>query len=113
MEKLKKENSKKIEIKIEGDKCIVSYPSSKKVSLNEVPTFPQLDNDFKSTIDLNLSLSSNSEEDFISNLKEIKRKNKDYDSNSKKKLEITNKSIFNSESNLKFSSDRKKKVNKR
>ena len=104
MEKLKNENSKKIEIKIEGDKCIVSYPSSKKVSLNEVPTFPQLDNDFKSTIDLNLSLSSNSEEDFIVNLKEIKKNNKDYnkeyESNSKKKLEITNKKIASSKISL-------------
>ena len=116
MEKLKNENSKKIEIKIEGDNCIVSYPSSKIPSVNEVPTFPQFDNEFKSTIDLNLSLSSNSEEDFILNLKEIKKNNKDYnkeyESNSKKKLEITNKSIFYSDSNLKFSpSEKKKKIN--
>ena len=41
----------------------------------------KLENELKSTIDLNLSLSSNSDEDFISNLKEIKRKNKEYDSN--------------------------------
>ena len=104
MEKLKNENLKKIEIKIVGDNCIVSYPSSKLPSLNEAPTFPQVDNDLRATVDLNLSLSSNSEEDFISNLKEIKKKKKDNESNSKKKLEITNKSIFYSESNLKMSS---------
>ena len=113
MEKLKNENSKKIEIKIIGDNCIVSYPSSKNPSKKEVPTFPQLENEFKSTIDLNLSLSSNSEEDFISNLKEIKRRNKDNESNSKMKLEITNKSIFYSESNFKLSSsDRNIEINK-
>ena len=77
MEKLKNENLKKIEIKIVGDNCIVSYPSSKLPSLNEAPTFPQVDNDLRATVDLNLSLSSNSEEDFISNLKEIKKKKKD------------------------------------
>ena len=114
MEKLKNENLKKIEIKIEGDNCIISYPSSKVHSMNEAPSFPQLENELKSTIDLNLSLSSNSDEDFISNLKEIKRKNKEYESNSKKKLEITNKSIFNSESNIKISSsDRNMKINKK
>ena len=113
MEKLKNENSKKIEIKIIGDNCIISYPSSKNPSKKEVPTFPQLENEFKSTIDLNLSLSSNSEEEFISNLKEIKRKNKDNESNSKMKLEITNKSIFYSESNFKLSSsDRNIEINK-
>ena len=113
MEKLKNENSKKIEIKIIGDNCIVSYPSSKNPSKKEVPTFPQLENEFKSTVDLNLSLSSNSEEDFISNLKEIKRRNKDNESNSKMKLEITNKSIFYSESNFKLSSsDRNIEINK-
>ena len=113
MEKLKNENSKKIEIKIIGNNCIVSYPSSKNPSKKEVPTFPQLENEFKSTIDLNLSLSSNSEEDFISKIKEIKRKNKDNESNSKMKLEITNKSIFYSESNLKLSSsDRNIEINK-
>ena len=112
MEKLKNENLKKIEIKIVGDNCIVSYPSSKLPSLNEVPSFPKIDNDLRATIDLNLSLSSNSEEDFISNLKEIKKKKKDNESNSKKKLEITNKSIFYSESNLKLSSsDRNIKKN--
>ena len=84
MEKLKNENLKKIEIKIEGDNCIISYPNSKINTINEVPTFPQLDNELKGTVDLNLSLSSNSE-DFISNLKDIKIKNNDYyDSNSKK-----------------------------
>lgn len=116
MEKLKNENLKKIEIKIQGDNCIISYPSSKKPSKKDVSTFPPLDNDNKSFIDLNLSISSNSEEDFISNLKEIRRKNKDNESNSKQKLEITNKSIFYSESNIKFSpSDAKnikdKKIN--
>ena len=104
MEKLKNENSKKIEIKIIGDNCIVSYPSSKNPSKKEVPTFPQLENEFKSTIDLNLSLSSNSEEDFISNLKGIKRNNIENESNSKMKLEITNKSIFYSDTNFKLSS---------
>lgn len=104
MEKLKNENLKKIEIKIIGDNCIVSYPSAKISKANEIPAFPQLDNELKSTIDLNLSLSSNSEEEYISNIKEIKRKKNDYESNSKKKLEITNKSIFYSESNLKISS---------
>ena len=114
MERLKNENLKKIEIKIEGDNCIISYPSSKVHSINEAPSFPQLDNELKSTIDLNLSLSSNSDEDFISNLKDIKRKNKDCESNSKKKLEITNKSIFYSESNLKISSsNRNIKINKK
>ena len=112
MEKLKNENLKKIEIKIEGDNCIISYPSSKINSMNEVPTFPQLDNELKGTVDLNLSLSSNSD-DFISDLREYKRKNKDNDSNSKKKLEITNKSIFYSESNIKSSSDRNIKLNKK
>ena len=112
MEKLKNENLKKIEIKIEGDNCIISYPTSKINSMNEVPTFPQLDNELKGTVDLNLSLSSNSD-DFISDLREFKRKNKDNDSNSKKKLEITNKSIFYSESNLKSSSDRNIKINKK
>ena len=113
MEKLKNENSKKIEIKIIGDNCIVSFPSSKNPSKKDVPTFPLLENEFKSTIDLNLSLSSNSEDDFISNLKEIKKKNKELESNSKKKLEITNKSIFYSESNIKLSSsDRDKNIDK-
>ena len=113
MEKLKNENLKKIEIKIEGDNCIISYPSSKINSINEAPTFPQLDNELKGTVDLNLSLSSNSE-DFISNLKEIKKNNKDYyDSNSKKKLEITNKSIFYSESNIKSTTERNKKLSKK
>ena len=113
MEKLKNENLKKIEIKIEGDNCIISYPSSKINSINEVSTHPLLDNELKGTVDLNLSLSSNSD-DFISNLKEIKRKNKDYESNSKKKLEITNKSIFYSESNIKLStSDRNIRINKK
>ena len=104
MEKLKNENLKKVEIKILGDNCIISYPSAKLPSLNEVPTFPQIDNELRATVDLNLSLSSNSEEDFIFNLKEIKKKKKDNESNSKKKLEITNKSIFYSESNLKMTS---------
>ena len=75
MEKLKNENLKKIEIKIEGDNCIISYPSSKINSMNEVPTFPQLDNELKGTVDLNLSLSSNSD-DFISDLREFKGKTK-------------------------------------
>ena len=113
MEKLKNENLKKIEIKIEGDNCIISYPNSKINTINEVPTFPQLDNELKGTVDLNLSLSSNSE-DFISNLKDIKIKNNDYyDSNSKKKLEITNKSIFYSESNIKSTSERNIAINKK
>ena len=104
MEKLKNENLKEIEIKLEGNNCIISYPSSKISLVNEVTTFPQLDKELKGNIDLNLSVSSTSE-DFITNLKKIKNINdKENDSNSKKKLEITNKSIFYSESFLKKSS---------
>ena len=104
MEKLKSENLKEIEIKLEGNNCIISYPSSKISLVNEVTTFPQLDKELKGNIDLNLSVSSTSE-DFITNLKKIKNINeKENDSNSKKKLEITNKSIFCSESFLKKSS---------
>ena len=102
MEKLKIENLKEIEIKIDGNNCIISYPYTKITSINEVSILPQLDKEIKTTVDLNLSVSSTSE-DFISNLKKIKNlNNKENDSNSKKKLEITNKSIFNSESNLKI-----------
>ena len=104
MEKLKNENLKEIEIKLEGNNCIISYPSSKISLVNEVTTLPQLDKELKGNIDLNLSVSSTSE-DFITNLKKIKNINdKENDSNSKKKLEITNKSIFYSESFLKKSS---------
>jgi len=104
MEKLKNENLKEIEIKLEGNNCIISYPSSKLSLVNEVTTFPQLDKELKGNIDLNLSVSSTSE-DFITNLKKIKNINdRENDSNSKKKLEITNKSIFYSESFLKKSS---------
>ena len=111
MEKLKNEKLKNIEIKIEGDNCIVSYAHSKVNPPNEVCTFPQLENDIKASVDLNLSLSSNSDE-CIANLKSNKRKIKDLDSNSKKILEITNKSIFYSESNIKISSsDHNVKIN--
>ena len=90
MKKLKNENLKNIEIKLDGNNCIISYPHPKITSITE--TLSHKFSEIKDTVvDLNLSLSSNSED-----LNDI---NKVQDSSQKNTFEITNKSIFYTESN--------------
>ena len=96
-------NAKEIQIKIEGDDCIISIPKAKKENSPKILSqFSSiLDNQLKNTVDFNLSVSNNSD-DFINNLKNLNLKktiplpmnNNDTLSNSNNNFEITNKSIF-------------------
>ena len=96
-------NAKEIQIKIEGDDCIISIPKAKKENSPKILSqFSSiLDNQLKNTVDFNLSVSNNSD-DFINNLKNLNLKktiplpmnSNDTLSNSNNNFEITNKSIF-------------------
>ena len=96
------EYGKQIEIKIEGNNCIINCPEQS-TSSKTIHKIPSENSSVSNMNDLSLSISSTSEEPYQYNINKYKitkraqPKNNYNDSNEKSKLEITYKSIFYSD----------------
>ena len=94
------ENEKKIQIKIEGNKCTINYPDESQMIKSKISGQSSLCGSFGNIDDLTLTISK-ATDDFINNNTNniIKKTNssKIINSNEKSKLEITYISIFNSD----------------
>ena len=98
------ENEKKIQIKIEGNKCTINYPDESQLIKSKISGQSSLYGSFGNIDDLTLTISK-ATDDFINNNTNIQNNiiiknpnsSKIIDSNEKSKLEITYISIFNSD----------------
>ena len=108
------ENEKIIQIKIEGNNCIVNYPDESQITKSKISGQTSLCGSLTNIDDLNLTISKTTE-DFINN-NNNNQINLNYNNNNinsllntneKSKLEITYISIFNSDKKSEYSSNTK------